>query len=203
MQLLKNREKTETSRWLLPFLIGFVAGVLLWNFGGKSMTEESGLLDEYTLGKISSMELNHNAFFFYVLQQRTGTLWLLAMVSSTFAGIYLLYAYVVWLGFSGGALLSAAVIRYGIKGVLLMIMSCLPQYLLYLPAIFLMLGLGYSFCVKLYYPAKDTGYFGMGRKQLLLRYFLLFLLVHLVVITGAVLESYVNPIFVTRLLQIF
>lgn len=203
MRFLKNREKTGASRWLLPFLIGFVAGVLVWNFGGRSMTEESGLLDEYTLGKISSMELNHNAFFFYVLQLRMRTLWLLAMVSSTFAGIYLLYVYVVWIGFAGGALLSVSVIRYGIKGVMLMIMSCLPQYLFYLPAIIMMLGLGYSFCVKLYYPAKDTGYFSMGRKQLLVRYFLLFFLIHLVVITGAVFESYVNPIFVTRLLRIF
>lgn len=203
MRFLKNRAKTGASRWLLPFLIGFVSGVLLWNFGGKSMTEESGILDEYTLGKISSMELNHNAFFFYVLQKRIGTIWLLAMVSSTFAGIYLLYAYVVWLGFSGGALLSVAVIRYGVKGVLLMVISCLPQYFLYLPALLLILGMGYSFCVKLYYPARVDGYLGMGRKQLLVRYFLLLVLIHLVVIIGAILESYVNPSFVTRLLQIF
>ncbi|NLL80195.1 MAG: hypothetical protein GX234_10525 [Clostridiales bacterium] len=206
MQFLKGQEKTGASRWLLPFLTGFVVGVLLWNFGGAALTEKSGLLDEYTLGRIRSMELNYHAFFWYVLQKRIGMLWLLAMVSSTFAGIYLLYAYTVWLGAAGGILLSASVIRYGFRGILLVIAGCLPQYLFYLPAIVGMLCIGYSFCVKLYYPSRDTGYScynGSNRKSLLVRYFLLFLSVHLVVIIGTVMESYVNPILVTRLLQIF
>lgn len=200
MRRLMERKRTGASRWLLPFLTGFVAGVLLWNLGGKNFTEESGLLDEYTLGRIRTMELNHNAFFGYVLQKRTASLWLLALASSTFAGVYLLYTYAVWLGLAGGILLSAAVIRYGIKGMLLVITGCLPQYLFYLPAVLLMLNLGYSFCNSLY--VRDGGYSG-GKKTLLLRYGLLFLMLHLVVIIGALLESYVNPVFVTRLLRIF
>ncbi|MBO5292573.1 MAG: stage II sporulation protein M [Lachnospiraceae bacterium] len=191
------------SRWVLPFFVGFIAGVLVWNFGGSSLTEQSGLLDEYTLDRVSNMELNHRVFFFYVLRHRIGVLWLLAMVSSTFAGVWFLYLYTVWLGLTGGILLSTAVIRYGIKGIFLVVTGCLPHYVFYLPAMMIALCMGYSFCTRLYYPDQNAGYDNINRRQLMIRYILIFLLLHIVVIIGAMLESYVNPTFVLRLLRIF
>ena len=202
MRLLRRQESTGAPRWLLPFLIGFIAGVLLWNMGTGNWAKESGLLDEYTLGRVSNMELNHNAFFFYVLKQRVTLLWLLAIIGSTFLGIYLLYAYVLWLGLAAGVLLSTAVIRYGVKGILLIVAGCLPQYICYVPALIIMLNLSYGLCVKLYYPAKDKNFDG-SKKQMLMQYLILFAGIHLVVIIGTVFESYVNPIFVTKLLKIF
>lgn len=202
----KDRNRAGASRWLLPFFAGFVAGVLLWNFGGSRFTEESGILDEATLTQIGGMELNCHAFFAYVLRRRLGALWLLALASSTFAGVYLLHAYAAWLGFSGGVLLSAAAIRYGIRGILLVAVGCLPQYLLYIPAVLAALCTGYAFCTGMRDPpgASRLGQAAGGsRRALVVRSFLVFLLLHGVVITGAALESYVNPDFVTRLLQKF
>lgn len=202
MRLLSRQERAGAGGWLLPFLIGFLLGVIVLVINTDSFLKGSGLLDEYTLGRLKYMQINQNAFFLYVLKKRLAPLWLLMLVSSTFLGLAALYGYTAWLGFCCGVLLSTGVIRYGMKGILLVVSGCLPHFILYAPAFLMLLYLGREVCIKLYFPHRDLSG-AAGRKTVLLQWIFRFLFINIVVIIGALLESYVNPVLVTKILNIF
>lgn len=180
--------KREVPGWLLPFLIGFVAGVILMNSGMFLQLEESSLLDEYTLGRLKYLEINCNTFFVYVLQKRITLLWLLMLFCITTIGLYVLCGYLAWCGFVCGTLLSVAIMRYGIKGILLIVAGTLPHYIFYIPACLLLIKLGQ----KLHERTQNVLQCGMS-----------FLGIHIVVIIGILLESYVNPYIMTKILKVF
>lgn len=188
MRFRRGITRKEVPGWLLPFLIGFLAGVVLMNTGMFLKIENSSLLDEYTLGRLKYIEINCNTFFLYVLQKRMAVLWLLMLFCITAIGLYVLCCYLAWCGFACGTLLSVAVMRYGIKGILLMTAGAFPHYLFYVPACLLLLRLGQ----RLHRREQNLLQSGMG-----------FLGIHIVVITGVLLESYVNPFIMTKILKIF
>lgn len=180
--------RREAPGWLLPFLIGFLAGVLLINTGTFLKLENSNILDEYTLGRMKYLELNCNTFFLYVLQKRMTTVWLLMLFCITAIGLYVLWGYLLWTGFALGTLLSVAVMRYGMKGILLLLAGIFPHYLCYVPACLLLLRIGQRMHTRI----QEIWQYGMS-----------FLGLHIVVIIGVLLESYVNPYIITKVLKIF
>ncbi len=203
MRFTKLRwKRAERPNWALPFFAGLVAGAVLVSLNMGVFVTESGFLSRMGLAQMKRMELNENAFFFYVLRKRIGPLWLAAILSTTFAGIVTTYLFVMWVGVCMGVVASVAMIRYGIKGILLLAGSLMPHYLCYIPAFFMLADLCFRMCARLYYPVKDytknaqeqSGTYGILGN---------FLLLHGIFIVGAVLESFVNPHVMAELLRIF
>ncbi|MCI8946119.1 MAG: stage II sporulation protein M [Lachnospiraceae bacterium] len=203
MRFTKIRwKRAERPNWALPFFAGLVAGAALVYMNAGIFITDMGFLSRMSLERFKRVELNENAFFFYALSKRMGPLWLAAMLSTTFAGIVTTYLFVMWLGVCMGVVASVSIMRYGIKGILLLAGSMVPHYLCYIPAFFMLADLCFRICTKLYYPVRDftetyeekTKNFGILGN---------FLMVHAVVIIGVVLESYVNPNVMSELLKIF
>lgn len=188
---------------LTVFLAGFVAGIFIMNAGRRILLENTALLDEYSLYQMKYMTVDGNVFFLYVLKKRLGTLLGIVLLSSTYLGIITVFAYSGWLGISLGMLLSAAILRYGMKGLLLMITAAFPQYLLYVPAFVMLLKNAYELCASIYFPGRCRELHSAGKSSELKGWILKFLMISGVVITGALIESYVNPNLVTNLLKIF
>lgn len=186
---------------LFLFLAGFVAGVFLMNVGKKTLLENTGFLDEYSLYQMKYMSVESNAFFVYVLKKRLGTMGIILLLSSTYLGLAVLYCYAAWLGASLGMLLSAAIIRYGIKGILLVLTAAFPHYILYVPAWIMM------FCGarELYRSGGLAGRGGNGRDKMqeIRKKAGVFLAIGGIALAGAWMESYINPGLVTGLLKIF
>lgn len=199
---MREYGRERFAKYMVPFLIGFVAGVIVLNIGSSFFLDSVGLLDEYTLGRIKYLEINRNNFFIYVIKKRLTAVWGLTLLSSALWGAVFLYLYIFWLGASMGILLSAAIVRYGIKGILLIVVGCLPQILIYVPAMLGIFELCRSIWSGLYSPDCDIS-FKLKKKQRLVQWLTQFLLWNIVVIIGAAAESYVNPEFVTKLLKIF
>ena len=177
-------------------------GAVLVYLNTEVFITETGFLSRVGLERMKRMELNENAFFFYVLGKRIGPLWLAAILSTTFAGIVTTYLFVMWVGVCMGVVASVAMIRYGIKGILLLAGSLMPHYLCYIPAFFMLADLCFRMCARVYYPVKD---YTKGGEEKSAGYGLLgnFLLLHGVLLVGAILESYVNPNVMAELLRIF
>lgn len=186
---------------LFLFLAGFVAGVFLMNVGKKALLENTGFLDEASLYQMKYMSVENSAFFAYVLKKRLGTILVILLLASTYLGLAVLYCYAAWLGASLGMLLSASVIRYGLKGILLVLTAAFPHYILYVPAwIMLFYGAG-----ELYRTGGFWGRGGASRDKIqgIRKKAGVFLVVAGIVIVGAWMESYINPGLVTGLLKIF
>lgn len=203
MGLLHRYREYKYISLLAFFVIGFVAGIFIMSMGKKVLLENTALLDEYSLYQMKYMTVDSNAFFLYVLKQRLGTVLIIALLASTYLGIVAVYAYSAWLGASFGMLMSASILRYGMKGILLVITAAFPQHLLYVPAFILLLKKAYELCAAIYFPSRCKEPHGMGIKAELRTYILKLITVFGVVIIGCLIESYVNPKIVTYLLKIF
>lgn len=204
-------KKHNDSKNRVLFLImgaGFLLGLFLMNFGKKALLDNTDLLSEYTLYEMKYTVIDGNAFFWYVLQKRVGMVLVLALLSTTWLGMAATWACAAWLGVCGGMLVMASILRYGLKGIVLILVGLFPQGIVYFPVIFLLLQWSYQFCLTLYFPYRlstnNLSAVEESAKGILIRKKVLQLLALLgVVIIGCFLEGYVNPKLVISLLKIF
>lgn len=180
--------------FLTFFVAGLLAGIVIMNLGKSILLENTGLLDEYTLYHMKYMTVDGSALFYYVIKERFGQLIILAVLSTTYLGLAVCAAVTLWYGVCGGVFLATAVMRYGIKGILLVAVGVFPQYIIYVPGMVLMLYWCRNLYQKIYLDrVKVSPMQWIGR---LLGIFLLFGL-------GCVLESFLNPHLFRGLLQFF
>lgn len=185
---------------------GFVVGLVLMNIGKRVLLEDTGLLSEYILYEMKYSQINSSAFFWYVLRKRMSMVFLMTLLATTWLGVIAGYTYSAWLGISFGMLMMAAVIRYGVKGILLILIGIFPQGLIYLPACFLLLNWCRELCLILHFSEKKDAKISLreeGKNNIMRRKALQFLSLVVVVIIGCTFESYVNPKLVLNLLQFF
>ena len=179
---------------LTIFTVGVFAGMVIMNLGKSILLENTGLLDEYTLYQMKYMTVDNSALFCYILGERIKPLLILAVLSTTYLGLVVCGGIAFWYGICGGAFLAVSVLRYGVKGILLVIVGMFPHYIIYVPAMIIML----LWCQRM----NRTIYFDKSEPSIL--YSLIqFVGILFVFLIGCVLESFLNPYFFRGLLQIF
>lgn len=190
-------------RWLYLFLGGFFAGVFILNIWRGSFLQDMELLSAASLSRLRYLEVDEGAFCRYVLRERMEVAILLSLLATTYIGAIVLSAYALWMGTLAGIFLSVASIRYGIRGIVLVLVSVLPQYLLLVPACIILMDWCYCLNMALYHPERlgDVGY-GRGKQYLIRKIPRLLILIGIIII-GSVIESYVNPMLLSAFLKIF
>ena len=139
-------------------------------------------------------------FFYYVLRKRMLALILAAILATTYLGYVLCMGTAVWCGMSVGVYLSALFIRYGIKGLALALVGIFPQYLLFVPAILMLLG----WCEGLYRAIYSrSGVMEAEGRSFVIKKLGWLGAIAGIVIAGCFLESYVNPALLIGYLKIF
>ncbi len=187
---------------ILPlFGAGVFVGLIFVNLGKSILLENTGLLDEYTLYDMKYMTVESSALFYYVLQQRMISILLLAVLSTTYLGLAVCGGVTIWYGMCAGVFLGTAVIRYGIKGILLVMAGVFPQYLLYVPGMLALL----FWCQGIYktiYLDRTCGFDG-SKTFLMPKSILKLVAIIIVFILGCVLEAFMNPRILKGLLSVF
>ena len=200
MQIVGKRIPTGSRRLLPVFCIGIIGGILRMNLGKSIFLKETGLFDESVLYRMKYMSLDGNAFFYYVLRKRMLALILAAILATTYLGYVLCMGTAVWCGMSVGVYLSALFIRYGIKGLALALVGIFPQYLLFVPAILMLLG----WCEGLYRAIYSrSGVMEAEGRSFVIKKLGWLGAIAGIVIAGCFLESYVNPALLIGYLKIF
>ncbi len=199
----RGQESTIYGMWLFVFVICFISGVCLTNLWREEIVDKGGFLGDYMLLCMRQVKVDYTGYLLYLLQKRAGAALILAVLSTTYLGIAGIYLVIGWLGFSSGIFLAGAGIRYGTKGILLFLGGMIPHQLLLLPCGVMFLFWCYRMCTALYYPARCMEPIFGSRKQYILRKALQFQIILGVVIIGCLLECYVNPYIITKLLKFF
>ena len=75
------------------------------------------------------------------------------------------FDFALWAGTMAGVFLSVASIRYGMKGIALVLAGILPQYLLLVPACIMLMNWCYKICTALYHP-ENLWISGMAPKTI-------------------------------------
>jgi uncharacterized membrane protein SpoIIM required for sporulation len=179
------REHFRKPQLLAGFLLSFLAGILLANLtGGDSRELQSSLTNSY-LGTLEHTLSGSAELLFYVAIRRCLLFFLLFFFGTGSRGIWAHRLFLVWCGLSYGYFCALAGAMGG-EGILLCILLMFPQCLAYVPAYLGFLELSH-------------GDVELGRwKRLMCVLFLVILLQ-----IGILLESYINPIILQKILKLF
>jgi len=176
------------------FAVGILLGMVIMNLGKSILLENTGLLDEYTLYHMKYMTVDNNALFCYILGERVKQVLILAVLSTTYLGLVVCGGITFWYGVCGGAFLAVSVLRYGVKGILLVIVGLFPHYLIYVPVMIVLLLWCQKINRKIYFDKTEIS---IPRSSIQLLGILLVFLV------GCILESFLSPYILRGFLQIF
>lgn len=198
-----SRQMNKGGYYLLYlFMTGLFLGILLVNIRHDMWMKEDGLLNAAMLKQLQGSELDGGYLFGYIVKHRVSAILIISMLASTMIGLPIVCGYACYLGASAGCILSIAVIRYGIRGLFFMAASIFPQGLLLIPGYFLLLSWGMD-CNRSLYGKMDglEGRYLIG-KQFILKKGIRLAGILILVVTGCVIESYVNPKILYFILKI-
>ena len=168
----------------LLFGLGVLVGVILPNFMYRTQWRQSTVSSMYLMGIFSGE--NSTEYFWQVLKIRGG-LFLLAVCSGvTVFGIPVAIMGMLAGGVLVGMLLTVSVLQFGLNGGVIGAGLLFPQYLLYLPCLFIGLEQIYECSGKLW---KNRS-FSAGQ---ITSYLLKMFLCALMCLAGILLEVYCNP----------
>lgn len=199
MQFAGRKFLSGQRNFLACFGVGLLVGIIVINIGKSILLGETGLFDEYTLYHMKYMTVDSNALFCYILRKRMGRMLILAVLSTTYLGLVACMGTALWYGVSAGAFLSSLALRYGLKGILLAVISLFPHYLLYIPAVLLLL----VWCQELFRGIYVRGEFSAEDKGFLLKKLGRLLMILFLAAAGCLLEGYLNPYLLLGFLKIF
>ena len=184
MRIAVRQMPSGGKKLLTVFCVGVLAGFFIMNIGKSILLDNTGLFDEDTLYRLKYMSVDGSALFCYIFRKRMLVLILMAG----------------WYGMSSGVFLSALTTRYGIKGLVLAIVSVFPQYVFYIPAVIMMLGWSESLYHAIY--SGGTGTNAADRTFVIKKLGWLGMIAGLVLL-GCLMEGYVNPGILMGYLKVF
>ena len=182
------------------FLGAFAAGIFMTNFMGREAVSNAGILNDYFVEKFQYTDINGENLLFYILGERVPLLLLLCLLAFTSLGVIAGNLLLGWQGFSVGFMLSASVAKYGLKGILLVLGGLFPQYLFYAPVYVLYCWLTVYMRRRLYRDRQEQG---TDRKYIYMAGLVASAGLMVLFITGIFLESYINPVILKKILNIF
>ncbi len=182
------------------FLGAFAAGIFMANFMGREAVSNAGILNDYFVEKFQYTDINGENLLFYILGERVPLLLLLCLLAFTSLGVIAGNLLLGWQGFSVGFMLSASVAKYGLKGILLVLGGLFPQYLFYAPVYVLYCWLTVYMRRRLYRDRQEQG---TDRKYIYMAGLVASAGLMVLFITGIFLESYINPVILKKILNIF
>ena len=185
------------------FTIGLFLGILIVNLGYDAWIKDGSLLGTDMIARLKNSVPDGRGLFGYVIKHRLFAVCMLGLLSTTIIGLPVVCGYICYIGLAAGCLLSVAVIRYGIRGLLLMAAGILPQGIFLIPAYIALFVWAVSVNRMLYSKNPYKEHYMRYSRQIYVQKGLQIAGIAAVVIIGCLLESYVNPKMLHFILKIF
>lgn len=180
------QELSLRQQLFFDFLACFFVGILLANLLGADIFQENGSLTRYYLKQFQYSGVPSQELLWHVFCNRLTLFLTLLVLGSITRGKLIHAVFVAWSGFAYGYFCVMALCGFGAKGLLLCLLALFPQFLFYVPVY---LGL-----VELSEHCRVHKRF---------RYLLAVLLLLAGLLIGMLLESYINPIILQKILKFF
>jgi len=194
-QRLKRHVRENKWQYLLIVVI-FLAGIVVGDFkaGGLANGVKEhllGLIDDYLKGGTAAGAAKPVILWNSFLNQAKSiiAIWFLGL---TIIGMPLILAIVFLKGFSLGFTVCFLVSERAASGVLISILSILPQNLIYIPLLIVWSVVGINFSI---YITRSRAGGGVPLSRGFIGYTLLLLISLVIVLVGALIEAYLSPLF--------
>lgn len=165
-------------------LIGVFAGTFYSNAAANINLAAISFLQSDYLAAFDEVTVNAVMMWGYILQTRLKDYILLLVFGLTSIYRYVFSVYLIFAGICASALLSFNVMRYNLSGIIIFIISVLPQYVFYAIALFMQ---------RAAVQNKNTNI--KIRALLVVFSFILLIL-------GTYTEAYINPVLLKQLYRI-
>lgn len=163
-------------------MTGFFVGILYANLISGDYIASTGILDDYFLEQYIQMDINTAEFLWYAAYIRFLPAILLFAAGCTRFRRAAALAYVLWTGYSSGMILVTAVMKMGVKGIILCLISLTPQFICYAAGYLMLLWFLYAYPAVRWNMSKTVSFV-------------------LILLLGIILECYVNPVIMKMFLR--
>jgi stage II sporulation protein M len=149
------------------------------------------LIDDYLKGGINA-DLDKQVILFNSFINQAKSIIAVWFLGLTVIGMPIILGIVFYKGFSLGFTIAFLVQEKAVSGVLISILSILPQNLVYIPLVIIWSVVGINFSV---YIARGRAGSAVSLGGALISYTLLMIVFLLIVLAGAFIEAYLSPWF--------
>ena len=168
-------------RFILFIFAGMIVGTVLFNIFIKLKITDADLLGNDYLAIYDSVRINGITVWKYVLKSRMK--WLVFLVLAGITKIRIPIYALFTMAAGSGILISIMVLKYGLMGIAVFLISIFPQFIFY--------GIMYVLMLKIF--IESTGLVGM-RKNLILAGIIIAMF-----IAGTYMEAFLNPIALKKM----
>lgn len=196
----KLRKFGEVKIGILILGIGFLLG-LIFSVAFKGLYwNQINIIDDKYISKIRDTILDHSVLLEYVLWNNLRIFILFWIFCSTALGIPYITLSLAYGGFKMGLFITVIMMRYGIKGILLLFAYTFPQFLVYLPVAFVCFRAGYWLCKSMYH---ETRLGSKGKMERVVKHLGLIFVLAIVLILGCLMETYIGSFILQKILYLF
>lgn len=112
-------------------MLGFFIGIVYANLMSGDYIAGMGIFSEYFLNQYSQAEIDVTEYLWYVVRVRTVPLFLVAALGCCRLRRCVVGGFLAWTGFCGGMIMTSAVLKMGIKGLILCLIALTPHFAFY------------------------------------------------------------------------
>lgn len=129
------RRRFEKLPFLLLGAVGFLFGMIL----AIPCRGKGEILDPEYLSRMRELAVDQKLLIYEILKNRMGMVMIIGMAGTTYLAPAVCMFVALWIGMNMGSFQTLAIARYGLKGILLLPATTMPQFLIYLPAFYFLL----------------------------------------------------------------
>lgn len=185
---------------LIILIFGILTGILFSNLLRGFYWNQIDILDSSYFNKIRTASIDYSVLFQYVMWKNFRIFLVFWIFAATAVGIPYMALSLWYAGFQAGFFTAVILMRYGIKGVLLLVGYTFPHYLVYIPVAMVCLGNGYRLCRNMYYEAKINR---KGRAERIMKQAIKIMFLAVILTAGSLLETYAGSFFLKKILAFF
>ena len=163
-------------------MLGFLTGIIYANLMSKDYIASMGIFSELFLSQYTQAEIDVMEFMWYVIRVRVLPLVLVAALGCTRLRKGIAGGFLAWTGFCAGMIMTSAVLKMGVKGVILCLIALMPHFLFYAAGYIVLLWYLFTYPEARWNLSKTV-------------------CIALFLIVGILLECYVNPIIMELFLK--
>lgn len=178
MKINQNRNQI-----LVFYMLGFLAGILYANLMSGQYLTSSGIFNEYFLKQYAQTDVVTEEYIWYIIGVRGIPFVTFAMIGFTRMRKLASSGLLLWTGFSCGMVAVGAVMKMGLKGLLLCLVGITPQFCFYAPAYIVLIWYFYTYPQSRWNNSKT-------------------IFIVLAFLAGLVMEGYVNPVLMKAFIKV-
>lgn len=196
----KLRKLGEVKFGILILGIGFILGLLFAAVFKRLYWNQINIIDEGYISKIKETVFDHRVLLRYVLWNNLKIFILFWVFCSTALGIPYIVLSLTYGGFRIGLFVTVIMMRYGIKGILLLFAYTFPQIIVYIPIAFISLRAGYWLCKSMYHETKLGK---KGKMERVIKHIGLIFVLGIILTFGCLIETYIGSFILQKILYLF